>query len=392
MASSVNRGADAPLFVLIAGERSGDGLAAGLIRALHRHYPRARFAGVTGPEMRAAGCESLADIDELSLLGLAEVIGEIPRVLRLRRRLFAYTRAARPAAFIGVDAPAFNTALERRLRKAGITTVHYVCPTAWAWRERRVRSLARAADLMLAIFPFEDDFFRARGVPVTFVGQPLADVPPPHPDAAAARRALGLSLSGLLVGLLPGSRRSEVIRLGPCFAQTARWLARRMPAVQFATPIAAPALRPLWTATLARHAPDIQITLIDGRAREIMGAADVLLVASGTATLEALLAKTPMVVAYRLSPGSYWMVRGLNLIKVRYVSMPNLLAGRALVPEFLQGEAQPAAMGAALARLLSSPAARAAQTSAFEAIHARLAQNADARAAQAIADLLEKRA
>lgn len=380
-----------PLFVLVAGERSGDALAAGLMQALRVHRPQARFAGVTGPQMRALGCETLADVDELSLFGFSEVVGQLPRLLRLRRRLFDYTRAARPAAFIGIDAPAFNTGLEARLKRAGITTVHYICPTAWAWHSGRIHRIRKAVDLMLAVFPFEPAFFRVHDVPVTFVGHPLADERPLYSDAASARRALGLPALGPLVGLLPGSRRAEVSRLGAAFVETARWLKRRMPDVQFVTPVAAPGLRPLFEAALAGHARELDITLIDGRSREVMQAVDVLLLASGTASLEALLAKTPMVVSYMLSHSNYWIVRSLDLIKVEHVSMPNLLAGRAVVPEFLQLDAEPAMMGAWLYRLLNSPTARADQASVFDTIHAQLARNADAHAARAIVALLEAR-
>lgn len=382
---------DTPLFVIVAGEHSGDVLGAGLIRALRGHYPEARFEGVTGPLMRAVGCTSLADIDALSLFGVSEVIGEIPRLLKLRRRLFAHIRDAQPTAFIGIDAPAFNTALELRVRRCHIATVHYVCPTAWAWRQGRTKAIRKAVDLLLAIFPFEEAFFQRFDIPVTFVGHPLANELPLHPDSASARAALGLPADGALVGLLPGSRGSEVSRLGPLFIATARWLARRQPGLRFVAPMASDRVRALFEAQLAETADDLDITLVDGRAREVMRAADVLLLASGTATLEALLAKTPMVVAYQLSQSNYAIARGLDLIKIAHVSMPNLLAGRALVPEFLQSEAQPQMMGPWIYRLLYSQTARARQLEAFDAIHQQLALDADARAAQAIVDLVERR-
>lgn len=381
----------APVFCLVAGEQSGDALGAGLIVALRQTWPDARFQGVTGPLMRAAGCTSLADVDELSLFGISEVIGEIPRVLRLRKRLHQQLVAKPPSVFIGIDAPAFNTGLERRLKAAGITTVHYVCPTVWAWRQGRLRSIRRAVDLLLAIFPFEAEFFRRHGVPTTFVGHRLADEMPLHPDRTGARRALGLPERAPIVGLLPGSRRSEVSRLGPCFIDTALWLARRLPGVVFVAPMATSGVRELFEAALAPHAHALDIQLVDGRSREIMRAADGLLLASGTATLEGLLAKTPMVVSYRLSQSNYWLARSLNLIKVEHVSMPNLLAGRALVPEFLQDDAQPEIMGAWLYRLLTSPSARAAQIEGFDTIHKQLARDSDRCAATAVTELLEHR-
>lgn len=382
----------APLFFVVAGEVSGDMLAAGLIRELRARYPDARFQGVTGPLMVEAGCESVADIEALSLFGISEVIGQIPRVLRLRQYLFTLIRDTAPTVFIGVDAPAFNTRLEERVRGCGIPTVHYVCPTVWAWRAGRTRHIRRAVDLMLAIFPFEQDFLARYNVPVTFVGHPLADELPLHPDAASARDCLGLDGAGPWIGLLPGSRGSEVSRLGPRFIATARWLAVRQPGLRFVVPAANDRVRRLFEAALAANGAGLDVTIIDGRSREVMRAADVLLVASGTATLEALLAKTPMVVAYELSATNYWIARSLNLIKTEFVSMPNLLAGRALVPELLQQDADPAMLGAWVYRLLNSPTAAARQTRAFEQIHEQLARNANASAADAVARLLAERA
>lgn len=383
---------DGPLFVIVAGEQSGDVLGAGLINALRTHYPDARFEGVTGPLMQAAGCESLARIEALSMFGVSEVIGEIPRLLRLRQRLFTHVRDAGPAAFIGIDAPSFNTTLEMRLRRCGIPTVHYVCPTAWAWRQGRTRNIRKAVDLLLAIFPFEEEFFARFDIPVTFVGHPLANELPLHPDRVSARRALNLSEQGEMVGILPGSRVSEVSRLGPLFIDTARWLKRRKPDVRFVAPMASQRVRELFEQQIAAaRAADLDIRLVDGRSREVMRAVDVLLLASGTATLEALLAKTPMVVAYMLSQANYAIARGLDLIKIERVSMPNLLAQRELVPEFLQGEAQAQMIGPWIYRLLASETARARQIDAFEAIHHQLARDADSRAAQAVVDLVEGR-
>lgn len=379
-----------PRIALVAGEVSGDDLGAGLIRALSKRYPDAVFEGVTGPRMEAAGCRSLASIEELALLGLGEVVGEIPRLLRLRRRLYRHWTDARPDVFVGIDAPAFNTGLERRLRAAGLRTVHYVCPTAWAWRERRVRKLRKAVDLMLAIFPFEEAFFEGHGVPVRYVGHRLADELPAHPDADSARVALGLPRAGPWLGLLPGSRVSEVQRLGPAFIDTALWLQRRLPNIAFVAPMASPRVADLFRAQLRERAPGLAVQLIEGRSREVMRAADALLVASGTATLEALLAKTPMVVAYAVSPLTYRIVRHLRLLKVEHVSMPNLLAGRALVPEFLQAEVRAEVLGPPLHRLLTSPSARSAQVETFAELHRRLRRDADHGAAAAVAEVMER--
>lgn len=376
-----------PLFFIVAGEVSGDALAAGLITQLRNLYPDARFKGVTGPEMLAAGCESLADIDSLSLFGVAEVITQIPRLLRLRNRLFEEARQAHPNVFIGVDAPAFNTRLEERLRREGIKTVHYVCPTVWAWRAGRIHSIRRAVDLMLSIFPFEPDFFAAHDVPVTFVGHPLTGQLPVHESRDMARQSLALQRDVRWVGLLPGSRGAEVDRLGKRFFETARWLVQRDPALRFVIPAANAKIRHRLEALLDDFA-DLDALIVDGRAREVMQAANVLLVASGTATLEALLIGTPMVVAYELSPLNYWIARGLNLIKTEFVSMPNLMAGREVVPELLQQQARAPMLGSWLYRLLHSETARRGQTEAFEDIRSQLAGDADVFAARAVAELI----
>ncbi|MEQ8798634.1 MAG: lipid-A-disaccharide synthase [Salinisphaeraceae bacterium] len=378
-----------PRIAVVAGELSGDTLGGGLLGALKARYSDARFLGVTGPAMADAGCEALAGIDDLSLFGLGEVLREIPRLIRLRRHLIERITAWRPDVFIGIDAPSFNTGLERRLRLAGIPTVHYVCPTAWAWRERRVYHLREAADMMLSIFPFEEAFFRRHHVPVRFVGHPLADELPLHPDADSARRALGLASDATWVGLLPGSRNAEVDRLGPRFLATARWLHARLPGIRFVIPVAKPSLREKLETQCRDLAPELGITLIEGRAREVMRAASVVLTASGTATLEALLAKTPMVVAYAVSPVSYHIAKTLDLIKVPWVSMPNLLADRMLVPEVLQNEARPEVLGPGLYRLLTSEAARAEQIEAFESLHEQLRRGASQGAARAVAEIIE---
>lgn len=380
----------APRIALTAGEVSGDVLGAGLIQALSERYPDATFEGVTGPEMEAAGCRSLASIDELALFGLGEVVAEIPRLLRLRKRLYRHWTDNPPDVFVGIDAPSFNTGLELKLRRAGIRTVHYVCPTAWAWRERRVRKLRRAVDLMLSIFPFEEAFFARHQVPVRYVGHRLADELPLHPDAQSARAALDLPGAPHWIGLLPGSRPSEVRRLGSAFIDTALWLQERLPDAAFVAPMARPHVADIFRAQLAERAPELPVHLVEGRSREVMRAADVLLVASGTATLEGLLAKTPMVVAYALSPFTAFLVKTLRLLKTEHVSMPNLLAGRALVPEFLQTEVRSELLGPPLLELLTSPGARAAQVEVFETLHERLRCDADRQAADAVAGIMER--
>lgn len=382
----------APRIAIVAGEVSGDRLGAGLINALKKRYPDAVFEGVTGPEMRTAGCETLADIEALSLFGVSEVVREIPRVLRLRRELFQHftaSRENRPDVFIGIDAPAFNTGLEQKLRVQGLPTMHYVCPTAWAWRKGRVRSIRASVDMLLSIFPFELEFFKEHNVPIRYVGHPLADELPMHPDPQSARDALGLNVCGQYLGLLPGSRRSEVKYLGPTFIQTALWLQQRMPQLQFVAPMATPGVRKLFEKQL-RKAPALKVALIDGRSREVMLACDALLLASGTATLEALLLKTPMVVAYVFSPINKAIAHLLGVHKIKYFSMPNLIAKHGLVPELRQDQVRPEILGPWAYRLLNSSAARQQQLVAFDDIHNQLRCNADDLAAQAVVDVMEK--
>lgn len=378
-----------PRIALVAGEVSGDWLGAGLIEALRRHFPDAQFQGVVGPRMRAAGCEPLADIEELSLFGVSEVVAEIPRVLALRRRLFRHFCSEPPDVFVGIDAPAFNTGLERRLRRAGISTIHYVCPTAWAWRQGRVRGIRKAVDRLLSIFPFEPDFFREHGIAVDYVGHRLADELPMWPEQPAARTALALDAQACWVGLLPGSRYSEVKYLGPTFIRTAQWLRQRMPAVRFIVPMASRRVRDLFETQMAEIAPELDITLVDERSREVMIASDALLLASGTATLEALLLKTPMVVAYAFSPFNAVLARMLGVSRLAWFSMPNLIAQQSIVPELRQQQVRPEILGPWLYRLLNASAAREGQLRAFTQMHERLRCDADARAAAVVAELVE---
>ncbi|ROR32227.1 lipid-A-disaccharide synthase [Inmirania thermothiophila] len=374
---------------IVAGEASGDLLAAGLMRALAERLPGVRFEGVAGPLMREAGCEALADAEELGLIGLAEVVRHLPRLLRLRRRLARHFLARPPALFIGVDAPDFNLGLEARLRAAGIPTVHYVSPTVWAWRRGRVRRIAAAVDLMLTLFPFEARFYEAHGVSVRFVGHPLADRVPLVPDRLAARRRLGLAAEGELVALLPGSRPSEVRSLAGPFLDALRWCAARRPGLRAAVPLASAATRALFEEARRLRGAGLALTLVEGRSREVMEAADVVLTASGTATLEALLLKRPMVVAYRLSRASYWLVR--RLMEVPHFSLPNLLAGRALVPELAQEAVTGERLGRALLAYLEDPEAGARLQETFAEIHYALRCGADERAAEAVASLLAAR-
>ena len=373
---------------IVAGEASGDQLGAGLIRAVKRRVPDAVFEGIAGPRMVEAGCRAWYPAERLAVMGLVEVLAHLPGLLGVRRDLVRRFSAQPPHVFIGIDAPDFNLGLERKLKARGIPTVHYVSPSVWAWRQQRVRKIARAVDLMLTLFPFEADFYRRHGVVVEFVGHPLADALAPVADRGPPRARLGLPAAGEVVALLPGSRVGELRRLAATFVQTAAWLHERRPALRFIAPLATPATRALFEHALREHGPQLLVTVGEGLAHEAISAADVVLAASGTVCLEALLLDRPMVVAYRLARPTYWIAR--RLVKVPRYSLPNLLVGRELVHEFTQDAATPENLGGALLELLQRPEARAAQQRPFGDIRAALRRDADRRAADAVLALLEK--
>jgi lipid-A-disaccharide synthase len=376
----------------LAGEHSGDTLGAALIGALRERVPQLECFGVAGPKMSAAGCEAWAQADELAVMGLAEVLAHLPRLLKLRARLRARFLAARPDVFIGIDAPEFNLRLAQGLKSAGIPTVQYVSPQVWAWRQGRVRTIGRAVDLILCLLPFETEFYAAHGVRAEFVGHPLADQIPLQPDRAAARAALGVAAATPLVALLPGSRLAEVTRLAAPFIAAAAHIAARNPAYRFLAPMASATTREAFAKEIAQ-APDApQIQLLEGQAQTALAAADAAIVASGTATLETLLSARPMVVAYRVSAVTAFVLRTLGLVKVRYFSQPNLLAGRALVPEFFQEQVTGAALGEALLGQLGEPEKMRELQEEFAAIHRRLRLGGAARAADAILTLLGRSA
>jgi len=374
---------------IVAGESSGDLLAEGLIQAIRRRVPDVEFEGIAGPRMIAQGCKALFPMERLSVMGLVEVLGRYRELHAMREQLAEHLRARPPDIFIGVDAPDFNLGLEARLRSAGIPTVHYVSPSIWAWRRYRVRKIARAVDLMLTLFPFEANFYQKSGVTVRFVGHPFADVIPDEPDTVAARRALGLPLEGEVLALLPGSRGGEVARLAPVFLRAAAWLRERRPGMVFAVPLVNDDTRTLFenAAAAIRGAPDCR--LYAGRAREVMAAADVVVLASGTATLEAMLLKRPMVAAYRMAPLTYWIVR--HLLRVPYVTLPNLLAGETLVPELLQDEASAENIGRAVVKFLDYPDTVERLQRRFAAIHRLLRCQASERAAEEVLSLVGQR-
>jgi lipid-A-disaccharide synthase len=376
-----------PRIVLVAGETSGDNLGAHLIEALRARLPGARFAGIAGPRMIAAGCEAWERAEDLAVMGLFEILPHLPRLLRIRRNLVARVLAQRPDVYVGVDAKEFNLRVAPRLKAHGIRTVQYVSPQIWAWRQGRVRTIGRAVDLVLCLLPFEKRFYDDHGVRAVFVGHPLADQIPLHLDPRAARTALELDPDGAYVALLPGSRQGEVARLSPDFAATVAWLSRQRKELRFVAALANAGARRTFAAALEAAGVRDRVTLVDGDAQSVMAASDVVLLASGTATLEATLVKRPMVVAYRLSLLTTFLLKTLKLFKAPFFAQPNLLAGRQVVPEYFNDEVRADVLGpAVLTQLERADRDQLVQT--FASIHETLRRDASARAADAILELM----
>jgi len=376
---------------IVAGEASGDNLGAAFIRSVRATHPDARFFGIAGPRMQAEGCEAWEPSESLAVMGLFEVLTHLPRLFRLRKSIRERFLAERPDVFVGVDAPEFNLNLAPALHRAGIPTVQYVSPQVWAWRQGRVAKMTRFLDLVLCLLPFEKRFYDEHGLAAEFVGHPLADQVPMEADRAAARAALGLPAEGEVVAILPGSRRGEVSRLAQDFAGAAAWLAARRPGIRFVAPMANAAAREVFAAALDAAAPGVPIDLLDGDAQRAMVAADAVLVASGTATLETLLCKRPMVVAYRLGTATAWMLQHLGLMKAPFFAQPNLLAGRQVVPEIFQSEVTPERLGQELAHWLDHPQECAELERLFADIHRQLQQGGSDKAAAAVLRLVASR-
>ncbi len=366
---------------LVAGEASGDILGSGLMRAIKARHPDAEFIGVGGPLMEAQGMQSYFPMERLSVMGLVEVLGRLRELLARRKLLVQTLIDEKPDVFIGIDAPDFTLNIELQLRRAGIKTVHYVSPSVWAWRQKRVLKIREGCDLMLTLLPFEARFYEEKGVPVRFVGHPLADTIPLESDRAAARGELGLAGDVPVVALMPGSRGGEVGRLGTLFFEAAERLLAQRPTLRFVLPCASPQRRTQIEELLQGR--DLPITLLDGRSHTALAACNAVLIASGTATLEALLYKRPMVVAYRMAPVTFWILK--RLVKSPYVSLPNLLAQRLLVPELLQDAATPEALAETLLPLIDEGQA---QTQGFDEIHRTLRRDASNQAADAVLSLL----
>ncbi len=376
---------------LVAGEASGDALAAGLMAELSARVADIEFFGVAGERMIEAGCDPWYRAEGLSFIGLTEVALHLPRILRMRNALVRRMRAHLPDVFIGIDTPAFNLPVEAEMRKLGVPAVQYVSPQVWAWRQSRVTRIRAATDLVLCLLPFETDFYEAHGVNARFVGHPLADAIPTEVDSAAARAALGLPAQGKVLALLPGSRRSEATFLSRPFLQTVQWLRQHGQQFHVAVALASRDIAGLYAAATEDLQLDPPPALITGRAREVIAASDLVLAASGTVTLEAALLKRPMVVAYRVSPLTHWLMRGMGLGRLQHYSLPNLLAGRGVVPELLQENVQPERLGAALLEYLEGRPPVADWYDVFADIHRELRRDASAQAASAVLELLAAR-
>ena len=369
---------------LVAGEASGDALGAGLIRALRGIVPDATFEGVAGPEMVEAGCEQWEPSESLAVMGLIEPLRHIPRLVRLRRSLVRRWVENPPDVFVGIDAPDFNLGLEKKLRRAGIRTAHYVSPTIWAWRAGRGKKVRKAADTVLCLLPFEPPLYKALGVNAVFVGHPKADEAPAIVDTEGARRSLGID-ADQVVAVMPGSRSGEIERLGGTFAAAMRRLQDARPDVHFVVPAARSDLRKTISEQFAAAGLDTEkITLLDGDSQRAMSAADVVMQASGTAVLEAALLRKPAVAAYRVAPVTYWLARHVFRIRLPHVTLPNLLTRETLVPEFLQDDVQAGPLADAVLRLLDDPDRRRAIGERFDRLRQELALDADQRAAEAI--------
>ncbi|WGE71307.1 lipid-A-disaccharide synthase [Actinobacillus equuli subsp. haemolyticus] len=382
---------DAPLIALVAGEISGDILGAGLINALKLHYPNARFIGVAGPRMIQAGCETLFDMEELAVMGLAEVVKHLPRLLKRRKQVIETMLAEKPDIFIGIDAPDFNLTVEEKLKASGIKTIHYVSPSVWAWRQSRVHKIARATNLVLAFLPFEKAFYDRFNVPCRFIGHTMADAIALKPNRSEACAALELDEATRYLAILVGSRASEVGFLTEPFLKTAQILKQRYPELEFLVPLVNDKRIAQFEQIKAQVAPDLDVKILKGNARQAMIAAEATLLASGTAALEGMLCKSPMVVGYKMKASTYWLAK--RLVKTKYISLPNLLADEMLVPELIQDECNPENLAWYLGNYLADDADHKKQRNElkqrFTELHKLIQCDADTQAAQAVVDVLD---
>ncbi len=376
---------------MVAGEASGDLLGSGLIAAIKSRYPDTRIEGIGGPRMIAAGCKPLAPFERLSVMGLVEVLGRLPELLKIRSQIGKYFIENPPDIFVGIDAPDFNLVLERRLKAAAIPVVHYVSPTIWAWRKYRIRKIGDSVDLMLALFPFETEIYSNYRIPAAYVGHPLAYALESPPSQSRARKELGLSEDSPVLALLPGSRESEVNHLGRDFLLAAHQLSLNIKKLQVISPAVNDKLHVLIAAQWKKYAPGLDLRVIDGHSHQVLVAADTVLLASGTAALEAALLDRPMVIAYRLAPFTYFILKMLKMIKLQFFSLPNILVGERKVPEFIQNEISPENLSDALSKLFMDDEARQLQILAFAKIRKQLKAGGNELAAKRILQLVDSR-
>ncbi|MCO6552097.1 MAG: lipid-A-disaccharide synthase [Gilliamella sp.] len=376
-----------PLTVaLVAGETSGDILGAGLIRSLKHHYPNIHFVGIAGPKMQAEGCEAWYEMDELSVMGIVEVLGRLRRILAIRKDITRRLIALKPDIFIGIDAPDFNLSLEGKLKQAGIKTIHYVSPSVWAWKQKRVFKIKRNTNLILAFLPFEKAFYDKFDVPCRFIGHKMADDIPLNPDQTAMRQQLGIPLHCRCLALLPGSRHAEVALLSAPFLKAAQLLRQRYPDLHILVPLVNAKRRQEFEQIKTDIAPQLEMKLLDGHARKAMIASNASILASGTVALECMLAKCPMVVGYKMKPFTFWLAK--KLIKTPYVSLPNILAGKEIVPELLQQDCTPENIVKRIIPFLEGDNVELKQT--FLSLHNQIRCNADEQAAKAVLDILKE--
>ena len=370
---------------LVAGETSGDILGAGLIRTLKKHHPNIKFIGIAGPRMQAEGCQAWYEMEELSVMGIVEVLGRLRRILAIRRDITKRLIDLKPDVFIGIDAPDFNLSLEGKLKQAGIKTIHYVSPSVWAWKQKRVFKIKRNTNLILAFLPFEKAFYDKFDVPCRFIGHKMADDIPLEPDQTAMRQQLGIPVDCQCLALLPGSRHAEVTLLSEPFLKTAQLLRDKFPDLHIVVPLVNGKRRAEFEQIKAEIAPKLNLQLLDGHAREAMIASNAAILASGTVALECMLAKCPMVVGYKMKAFTFWLAK--KLIKTPYVSLPNILAGKEIVPELLQHDCTPENIANHVLPFLEGDNTELKAT--FLALHKQIRCNADEQAAQAVLDVLE---
>jgi lipid-A-disaccharide synthase len=371
---------------IVAGEASGSILGAGLIHSLRNQQPLLSVSGIGGAEMIAAGCQSFYDMERLSVMGLIEPLGRLPELFKIRRHLYQHFSSQKPDVFIGIDSPDFNLGLELKLREKGTPVVHYVSPSVWAWRKKRIHKIAKAVNLVLTLFPFEADFYAQHDVPASFVGHPLADKIPLETDQAAIKKSLGLQADVKYIALLPGSRRNELHYLAELFLQTAKLCWQENPNIRFITSSANAKRDQEFKEFWHKTTPDLPLQFFENQSHAVMAAADVVLVTSGTATLETMLLKRPMVIAYRMANLTYQIAR--HLVKIPYIGLPNLLANKSLVPEFIQDQATPKNLATALSEFLHHPEKTQQLQQHFTEIHHQLRRDANHQAAVAVLNIL----